>query len=182
MEKNPEVINKPFSADNESVILANWDIGAEEWKTFSQWELRDRKQAALIMALMILGIGTIILRLTKQAPWGAAIGISLVLGVLVSWLRYRYVIGALAAVVPTHTIFITPYSANFNDKCFLFKDNRKSIKEVRILEHIDPKVLEITYEWSTRYGMTHEELHIPIPKGKLGEAVRLLDSLQPKAS
>lgn len=159
-------------------ILANWDIPVDEWKKFTKWEYKDRKESAIILVLIVMILGTILLRITRMAPWWAAVGVPFFIGTLVAWLRYLYVTGPLKSKSETNEVTITPFYASFNGKRFPFIDEKKSIKAVKILELPDPKVLEITYEWSTRNGMTFEELHIPIPKGKLGEAVRLLDRLK----
>lgn len=159
-------------------ILANWEIPVDEWKKFTKWEYRDRKESAIILVLIVMILGTIILRITRMAPWWAAVSVPLFIGALVSWLRYQYVIGPLKSKSDTNEVTITPSYASFNGKQYPFIDDKKTIKSVKILEQADPKVLEITYQWNTRNGMTNEELHIPIPKGKLGEAVRLLDRLK----
>jgi hypothetical protein len=72
---------------------------------------------------------------------------------------------------------ITNRIANVNGKPIVFHGDGKWLRKVDIKEKNNINVLEITFEWKTGKGITFDELRIPVPKGKLREAIELLDCL-----
>lgn len=72
---------------------------------------------------------------------------------------------------------ITNGTATINGKPTVFHGNGKWLRKVDIQEKNNLNVLAISYEWNTTKGTRYDELHIPVPKGKLREAMELVDSL-----
>ncbi len=74
-------------------------------------------------------------------------------------------------------IVITNGTATVNGKPTVFQGDGKWLRKADIKEMNNINVLEIIYEWKTGKGITFDELRIPVPKGKLREAMELLDCL-----
>jgi hypothetical protein len=67
-------------------------------------------------------------------------------------------------------VIITQYAVIINGKHNAFKSQMYWLGSVSIKDEPSPKVLEIVYNWNTRGGISHDEIRIPIPEGKLEEA------------
>ena len=74
-------------------------------------------------------------------------------------------------------IIITSDQASVNGKLTIFNGDGKFLRKADIKEKYDRNVLEILYESSAGQKISFDELIIPVPKGKLKEAIVLLESL-----
>jgi hypothetical protein len=160
-------------------VLARWTYTEEEWKKFYAWELKDRKLSAVVTGLVVAVISSLLFKFYRETSWWVVIAICATISILYSMLSYHFAISSIGrAVKLPNTVVITGNAVLINDKLNPFTDEDRWMGEVKILEEPEPKVLEITYHWNTRKGSTSDEIHIPIPKGKLGEAVLLMDQLR----
>ena len=107
-----------------------------------------------------------------------ALGIGGIGGFLYGFFSYWFAINSIGkAENATNAIIITTNAVLINDKLYLFADEEKWMGEIEILEEPTPKILQITYHWKTHHGESSDNIHVPIPKGKLGEAVMLMSRL-----
>ena len=74
-------------------------------------------------------------------------------------------------------IIITSDQASVNGRLTIFNGDGKFLRKADIKEKYDRNVLEILYESSTGQKISFDKLIIPVPKGKLKEAIVLLESL-----
>jgi hypothetical protein len=159
--------------------LVNWSYTPEEWKRFCRWEWRERKMNSIIVGLLIAIIGSLFLRGTRDASWPVAIAVSSGVGFLYGVVSYRIAVASMGRPLAAgSSVIITRHSVLINDKLNPFADDERWMGEVRILDDHEPRVLEIVYHWHTRKGNSRDEIRVPIPKGKLGEAVLLTEQLR----
>ncbi len=65
-----------------------------------------------------------------------------------------------------------------NGKLNVLKDENKWLGEVELKTETNPALLELTYYWETRSGITNDEIRIPVPSGKIKEAEDVLLKLK----
>ncbi len=159
-------------------VLIDWVYSKEEWKRFTNWELGKKKWVNIFLSLSIMVISTFILKINRDFPWAVALGIGGIGGFLYGFVSYWFAIASIGkAGNAPNAIIITTNAVLINDKLHLFAGEGKWMGEIDILEEPTPKILQITYHWKTREGEMSDEIHVPIPKGKLGEAVVLMGKL-----
>ena len=180
---NSSPVKTPQSIETEApvksnLVLIDWVYSKEEWKRFTNWELGRRKWVNVILSLSITVISMFILKINRNFPWVAALGIGGIGGFLYGFVSYWFAITSIGKADNTpNAIIITTNAVLINDKLHLFAGEEKWIGEIEILEEPTPKILQITYHWKTPEGESSDEIHVPIPKGKLGEAVVLMAKL-----
>ena len=64
-----------------------------------------------------------------------------------------------------------------NGKSIIFQGNGVWLRKADIKEKDNINILEIAYEWKMGDDVCFDEIKIPVPKGKLREAMELLDCL-----
>lgn len=164
---------------NSDTVLARWVYASDEWKRFYHWEASERKLSNIITGILIAVIATLFLRYGRDASWGAAMGVSGAVAILYGFGSYYFSMASIGKASSTKSVVvITGKSVLINNKLNPFQDEDRWLAEVKILEDADPKVLELKYQWKTRKGISSDEIHVPIPKGRLGEAVLLMDELK----
>jgi len=161
-----------------NLVLIDWVYSKEEWKRFTNWEIGRRKWFNIFLSISITVISMFILKINRDFPWAVALGIGGVGGFLYGFVSYWFAINSIGiAGNAPNAVIITTNAVLINDKLHLFAGEEKWMGEIEILEEPTPKILQITYHWKTREGESSDEIHIPIPKGKLGEAVVLMSKL-----
>ena len=166
----------PDQAQSHREVLAYWIFPADEWKKFIALERKRRKSSTFYEFLVVVIFGTLILVFLKATGLWLGFSISLIIALIISWLRYVLTMNAFSKVLPDNTVIITDQSVMINDKLNPYRSENFWLEKIQILDG-DPDVLEITYAWNTRKGKTFDELRVPIPKGKREEAQRLIQQI-----
>lgn len=156
-----------------------WHYGVDEWKQFVKWEKKDRKMSAFVTGMLVVLIGAIFVKLQRDATWGMALLVATLIGTIYAFVVYLMGMSSLKGTFKKQPeIRIAPTVILINGVLNVFSDEDRKVHAITILEKADPMVLEIVYKFYTARGASQDELHIPIPKGKLGEAVRLVEQLK----
>jgi hypothetical protein len=166
--------DKP-TGKNEIKVLARWNYSGAEWNRFLNSEKKERKTNSTLEAIGIVVLGVIILRNVRDASWELAIGVSGFIGV-VYWLgKYFLSMGSIGKAL-NNEVIVTNRSVIINNKVNTFNDGQYWLKDVTLKEETDPAVIEFIYEWQSRNPNipAHDEIRIPVPKNKIGEAKELL--------
>ena len=179
--KTPQSIEKGAPVKPNQVLI-DWVYSKDEWNRFTNWELGRRKWFNVFLSISIAVISMFILKINRDIPWLAALGIGGIGGFLYGFVSYWFAITSIGkAGNAPNAIIITTNAVLINDKLHLFAGEEKWMGEIEILEEPTPKILQITYHWKTPEGESSDEIHVPIPKGKLGEAVVLMSKLNGEA-
>lgn len=157
-------------------VLAHWTFTADEWKKFLILEKKRRKSSTGAEGVAIVILGTLALMTFRDATFWMAFGVSAVLAVIISWLRWVLTMSSIGSVLPINEVTITDQSVLINDKLNPYRSDNYWLDKIQVLDG-DPEVLEITYAWNTRKGKTFDEMRIPIPKGKKEEAQDVIQKI-----
>jgi hypothetical protein len=160
-----------MATDNDTIVLAHWKYQPEEWKKFCKWEMRERKLNSTIEACLIVIISALFISGIEENDWLVTLLISVFVA-LIYWLG-KYFLSMASIGQPKgkdSEVVITQYAVIINGKHNAFQSQMYWRGNVSIKEEPSPKVLEIVYNWQTRSGISHDEIRVPIPEGKLEEA------------
>lgn len=156
-----------------------WQYSTEEWKRFLKWEKQDRKLSSFVTGLLVALIGGVFVKLQRDASWGMAFIVASLIGTVYAVILYFVGMSSLRGTFKKQPeVRITKEAILINGVLNVFSDQKRWVYSINIKEEPDPKVLEIVYKFDTNRGSSQDELHIPIPKGKLGEAVRVVEDLK----
>jgi len=75
---------------------------------------------------------------------------------------------------------ITHERVSFGDTHHHFHSNEHRLKRIEIRDEGKLNIMEITYEWSKRKTPGTDAIHVPVPKGKLREAIGTQEKLMKK--
>ncbi len=172
-------MRKPFKFSPTTVILANWEYSAQEWKNFLHWEKKYKTSSSFIIFFVLLILGSILIEIRTGSGWFNSFLLSLPCVAVFIWVlaAFRRSSFGIATGHNKNRVILTNQAVIINKRLNEFATEEKSIKEVRIIEEAVPKILEIEYKWLTRGVVSSDRIYIPIPKGRLGEAVVLIDKL-----
>jgi hypothetical protein len=81
---------------------------------------------------------------------------------------------------PTPEIKITGEMVSIGDKLHYFSNEENRLKRIDIRDEGKMNIMEFTFQWSKRKVPATDELQIPVPKGKLKEAIEIVERLQMK--
>lgn len=177
LKKDPGVVPEVFETALGWVLV--WQYSPDEWKRFLKWEKEDRKLSAVVTGLLVALIGGVFVKLQRDASWGMAFMVASLLGTVYALILYLVGMSSLRGLYKKQPeVRITNEAILINGILNVFSDQKRWVHSIRILENADPKVLEIVYKFDTSRGSSQDELHVPIPKGKLGEAVRVVEDLK----
>lgn len=168
----------PVSNEQLPVVLVNWSPTMEEWKQFVKWETRERKMNNVLAGIGLAIGSTLLIHLLRQSSWAISMLVGGGVALIYSLISYQITAAAIGKPMSGHNeIVISTCSVLINNRLTFFVNTERWASQCQIVEEMDPKVLKIIYHWYNRNGTATDEIHIPIPKGKLGEAVRLADTL-----
>jgi hypothetical protein len=163
---------------NEQSVLVHWYYSVSEWQEFMNRENKKRNKQILRDSLLIGILGMLILHYIGKISWVVSFIIACNLSILCMGLKYYFRKRAGTwrdKKMPEVTIMDD--TAMINGKQLVFHGQGKWLRKADIKEKNNVNVLEITYEWHTRKGAHFDEIRVPVPRGKLREAVELLDCL-----
>lgn len=158
------------------VVLAQWEYTADQWQQFLHWERKERKTETLIVAVLVGLLGTFILRLSRSAPWPAAIAVSTVVALLYGLISYYVALNAIQQKSSPAQVVITKDAVLVNGHYNRLNGENLWLERV-VLKRTDTfSYIEFTTGWTVRTGKATGELRIPVPAGKETEAITLVDA------
>jgi hypothetical protein len=164
--------------ENEKNVLVHWYYSVSEWESFITCE-KNKAYYCFLKGFVIGGVITFpVVWYGINTLWIIALAVSCVIAALFGFCCYsisRYRMKWKQPQPPE--IIITTDQASVNGKLTIFNGGDKFFRKAEIKEKHDRNVLEIVYESNTGEKISFDELIIPVPKGKLREAIVLLDSL-----
>ncbi|TAL51794.1 MAG: hypothetical protein EPN92_00140 [Chitinophagaceae bacterium] len=162
----------------DKIILARWMYSVDEWKQFINGERKERKTSVIIEIILITVLAGFLLHYNRDVSWPLSFSISLFVALLIGWLRYRFTLKSVSfSGKKMPEVIITPDAVLVNGHFNRFYGNNLWLGKVDVKDTGKMNVLEITYCWLTRTGETSEEIRIPIPKGKIREAIEVQEKL-----
>jgi len=168
-----EKIQTDAKSVNDVTILARWHYSNEEWNRFLKWERSKRKTSSTIQALLIIVLGSLLLRNLRDTSWTIAIAISGGLAIIY-WLGKYFISMNAIGKRATNEVIITNRSVIINGKVNSFKDGLYWLKKVELIEENEIQVIQFEYGWNTRKGPGSEEIRVPVPFLKLDEAKEII--------
>jgi hypothetical protein len=159
-------------------VLVHWHYSVSEWESFITCE-KDKGYKCFLKGFLIAGtISFLVTRYGINTLWITTLTVSCIAAVLFGISCYfysRYQVKWKEPQPPE--IIISTDNANVNGKLTIFNGEGKSLCKADIKEKYDRNVLEIVYETKKGERVSSKELIIPVPRGKLREAIVLLESL-----
>ncbi len=169
-----EQATKPFPEKN--TLLAHWTYSDEEWKTFTKKEFNFRIREALVVWLLIVGIGTLLLSGYREMGHLAAFITCFSVGGLITFIRFIIAYNARNAnSSKPGDVIISAKSILINGTYHTLNDELKTLSKLELLKDETPQILEFTVIWNTRKGQTNEQVRVPVPSNKLTEAEKLMN-------
>jgi hypothetical protein len=165
---------KPFPDKN--TLLAHWTYSDEEWKVFTKKEFNFRIREALVVWLLLVGIGTWLLSGYREMGYLAAFITCLSVGGLITFIRFIIAKNARKAnSSKPGDVVISAKSILINGTYHTLNDELKTISKIELLKDETPQLHEFTVIWNTRKGQTNGQVRVPVPSDKLTEAVKLVE-------
>ncbi len=163
---------------NEKSVLVHWYYSVSEWESFITCE-KDKGYKCFLKGFLIAGtISFLVTRYGINTLWITTLTASCIAAMLFGVFCYYYSQYQVKWKQPQPPeIIITSDNANVNGKLTIFNGDGKFFRKADIKEKYDRNVLEIIYESQKGERVSSSELIIPVPKGKLREAIVLLESL-----
>ncbi len=156
-----------------------WNYNVQEWEQFRKAETKKLWNDNWVVMIILVIVGTFILRWAEAAPLVYAFLISLVFGFVFSGLKVWFAISRL--IVSTNkqaSATITPKGMKVNQKFFAWQNGQTLLNYIKIVTLADQDCLEFKLTWDGSRGSKHsDEVRIPIPSGKREEANELISRL-----
>ncbi len=156
--------------------LAVWRYTPEEWTRFVLADYLDEKREKKNLYIMLVVIGLIVgllMTVVLQSPVllmvvGGIFAITAIPAFLVPRLRFRKLRHSEAeALIAENGVIV--------GKMFhLWVKTGACLDQVSINHEENPAVIEFAYSMPTRTGMQEQMARVPIPEGKMDEAIRIM--------
>lgn len=167
-----------MAQENEKSILVHWYYSIAEWEEFIKKE-KTRKEIYILAGSVLVGLVSTalvyflfdmsgILSVATCAIMAVAYGVSMY---CVRFLKIKWKGSKIPEIV------IANGTATVNGRPTVFQGDGKCLRKVDVKENNSINILEITFEKQTRKGISFDEIRIPVPRGKLREAMELQDCL-----
>jgi len=162
----------------EKSVLVHWHYSVSEWESFITCE-KDKGYKCFLKGFLIAGtIAFLVTRYGISTLWITTLTVSCLAAILFGVFCYSYSKYQVKWKQPqSPQIIITSDNASVNGKLTIFNGEGKFLRHADLKEKYDRNVLEIVYESKKGEKVLSKQLIIPVPKGKLREAIVLLDSL-----
>ena len=155
--------------------MVHWHYSVSEWESFITCE-KDKGYKCFLKGFLIAGtISFLVARYGVNTLWITTLTVTCLAAILFGVFCYffsKYQVKWKQPQPPQ--IIITSDNVNVNGKLTIFNGDGKLLRKADLKEMYNRNVLEIVYE--SKKGES-KELTIPVPKGKLREAIVLLESL-----
>lgn len=167
---------------DEKTVFVHWYYSASEWKQFMKEEKRHQTIILLIEAFCVAAGVLLIMKFAIGLPWLLSAIVTASVSLFYAVMKYLLQIRcSQPASKKMAEITILNGIATINGRAITFNTDGKSVKNAHITETGNINILEITYEWQSGSKINLDELKVPVPKGKLREAVKFLDTLSIKS-
>lgn len=166
-----------MTQEKEKSVLVHWYYSVSEWEDFVKKIRKNKHEDILIQSGLIWVIGTLVIYLYIKVPvlsMVISLNIAVVYGVVRYFIR-TWMTRWKGNKAPE--IIIADDTAIVNGKHTVFHGNGKLLRKVDVKENNNINIVEITFERLTRKGSLLEEITIPVPRGRLREAMELQDCL-----
>lgn len=163
---------------DEKTVQVHWYYSVSEWEQFLKQEKKDRKTILLAQSLIIVVLAVVGLYFVAYLSLVLSLVVGIVPGLLyggISYCQHHHACKWKDARMPEITIMNG--IAMINGSQIVFNGGGKHLRKIDITEDHNINILAITYEWKKGERSNFEELKVPVPKGKLKEAVSLVSSL-----
>jgi hypothetical protein len=164
--------------EKDKSVLVHWYYSVSEWEEFVKKIQKNRQRDIVLESCLAWMLGTLILYF--------GVNMSLVLSMVISG-NMAVIYGVTKYYIRTWLIkwkgdkmpeiIIADDTAIVNGKSTVFHGNGKLLRKVDVKENNNINIVEITFERQTRKGSAFEEITIPVPRGRLREAMELQDCL-----
>lgn len=155
--------------------ILEWTYSEHEWNEFVDIEKANKKEDNIYFGVAILIVAPIILMLSRDTSFTIALIFSAPFAILIPFLRMKFSYKHLQKDVKSPIIKIFENHIEINEHKIEVAAKKKRIKELQIIESKNnTKLLEVDVQWITRKGPTNDEYRIPIPKGQLAVAEKLV--------
>lgn len=172
--KNNTTTDKP-----KPVILAHWFFSKEEWNTFFEEERKDIKLNSWILGILLSLLGGVVLAFSREASWALALSISSVVGAIIGFLNFKLKTQTITATnLQTVEVIIGSDTVVLAGKLIVLHDDNKWLVKVSKNEELSMPILEFTYCWNTRKGVSKDTFRIPIKSDKLNEVPNLIAEIK----
>jgi hypothetical protein len=164
--------------ENEKNVLAHWYYSVSEWESYITCE-KNKGYYCFLKGIIIGGVISLpVTRYGFNTLWITAVVVSCITAVLFGFCCFFISRRRMKWKQPQPPeIIITSGNATVNGRLTTFNGHGKYLRKADIREKYDRNVLEIVYETKNGKKLAFDELIIPVPKGKLREAIVLLESL-----
>ena len=159
-------------------VMAYWVSCNEEWRSFFRWKQKRRLLYCMLIVLFIIASITGLLYGVLQLNSLTAFITGLSAGAGFGIMRCPIVVAFIRVVLlRTNDVVITSSGVSINGRFSFFNNDVARLQQVQIIDETNPKVLQINFNRLTPRGIIPDQIFIPIPKGRLGEAVKLMSML-----
>lgn len=164
--------------ENEKSVLVHWYYSISEWEDFNKTKSRVDWQNIARGSLLVMIPAFFIFYFALNASWIVSLIFSANTALLYNAIKY-YILstGSKWKGPGMPEIIITEDAVTSNGKTIIFQGDGNFLRKVDIKENDNINVLEILFECNKGKTVTYDHIRIPVPKGKLREAVVLLDNL-----
>ncbi len=157
--------------------IALWQYTPEEWIRFVTKDFEEEKKLKLMLFFLVAGVSVVIgILLTINS--GDPVFIPIILGIIVIvaipalWApRYRF----RKLQHSEAKVLIAEKGIIIGKMFHLWVQMGAQLDSVVIDMENDPKLIEFTYSMPTRTGRQEEVARVPVPKGNLEEAMRIVE-------
>jgi hypothetical protein len=162
------------SVKQDEEVLFHWTLPADDWKKFVDFDAREQLKTSLFAFIIVGVVCAVIWFSLPNKTMAGTISALLVTYIAIAAIVGYYKKMKLYAAKPE--VIFKPSGLILNDQVILYRDEIRWPKEVRILDHLKPPILEIkTEKYSiTRYSTGRREpflsIRVPIPVDKMEEA------------
>lgn len=162
----------------EKIILARWIYSTDEWQQFMAGEKKERKTSLIIEVVLIALLGGMLIHYSRSESWIISFAFSIPLALLIGLLRYKFTLSSVSlSGKKMPEVIITADAVMVNGHYNRFYGDNLWLGKVDVKDTGKMNILEITYCWNTRSGQSSEEIRVPVPKGKIREAIEVQEKL-----
>jgi hypothetical protein len=163
---------------DEKTVLVHWYYSVSEWEQFLKREKKKRVASLLIESMVVFILSALTLHFGITISWTPSVVIGLIVGILYTTIKfYMHLRSCKWTDVRMPEITIMNGIVMINGKQIIFNGQGKCMRKINITEEHNINIIEITYEWKKGERLSFDEIKVPVPKGKLKEAVGLVNSL-----
>jgi hypothetical protein len=155
-------------------ILARWGYTPAQWQQFLKWEKKERKMETYITMFLVVVMGVFLLRISREAPWWAAITVSTVIALLYGVISYSVAMNSIKLNSKNAEVVVTKDAVLVNGNYNRLNGENLWFEKVQLKNAGNFKYIEFTTGSKIRTGNTTNDIRVPVPYGKETEAEALV--------